>query len=162
MFLFDDFNFDTKAQMYEYMEKCLYSLFENERRMLPDTANAAALIYSALPDVNWAGFYIAYGDELVLGPFQGGPACISIKFGKGVCGACAKDDQPKLVDDVLQFEGHIPCDSASRSELVIPIHKEGKVVAVLDIDSPILARFDKDDLTGLQNLCRVMEEKIDW
>ena len=130
-------------------------------------ANLTALIYHALPDVNWAGFYFrmdasAEGGKLVLGPFQGNVACVEIPWGKGVCGTAAAGDKTLVVPDVHQFPGHIACDSASESEIVIPIHRDGKVAAVLDIDSTVKGRFSAEDAEGLQALTRLVEEKIRW
>ncbi len=126
-------------------------------------ANLAALIYHALPDVNWAGFYFrmdasAEGGKLVLGPFQGNVACVEIPWGKGVCGTAAAEDQTLVVPDVHQFPGHIACDSASRSEIVVPIHgTAGEVIGVLDIDSPLEGRFTDEDCDGLEELVRALE-----
>ena len=126
-------------------------------------ANLAALIYHALPDVNWAGFYLkteagTEGGKLVLGPFQGHVACVEIPWGKGVCGTAAAEDKTQLVPDVHQFPGHIACDSASRSEIVVPIHgTAGEVIGVLDIDSPVEGRFTNEDCDGLEELVRALE-----
>ena len=116
-------------------------------------ANVSALIFTTLEDINWAGFYLLEGDKLVLGPFQGNPACVEIAIGKGVCGTAAAKDAVQLVPDVHLFEGHIACDSASRSEIVVPLHQGGKVIGVLDIDSPSLSRFTEEDSAGLSGLC---------
>ncbi len=123
-------------------------------------ANLSALIYTSLADVNWAGFYLAEGELLVLGPFQGNLACVEIPFGKGVCGTAAALDETQLVLDVHAFPGHIACDSASRSEIVVPIHSGGKVVGVLDIDSPIKERFTEEDREGLEALARAVEKEM--
>lgn len=123
-------------------------------------ANVSALLYTALEDVNWAGFYLLEGETLVLGPFQGNPACVEIACGKGVCGTAAATDKTQLVPDVHAFPGHIACDSASRSEIVIPIHSRGKVCGVLDIDSPSLSRFTEADREGLEKLVRLLEELL--
>ena len=128
---------------------------------ISNLANLSALIWQSLEQINWAGFYLAEGegeDTLILGPFQGKTACIEIPFGKGVCGTAAAQDQPLLVPDVHQFQGHIACDSASRSEIVIPIHRSGKVIGVLDIDSPIRDRFTQEDLEGLSGVVEVLEK----
>ena len=122
-------------------------------------ANLSALIYTTLEDLNWAGFYLAEGELLVLGPFQGNIACVEIPFGKGVCGTAAALDETQLVPDVHAFPGHIACDSASRSEIVVPIHSGGKVVGVLDIDSPVPARFSEADREGLEALVKVLEKE---
>ena len=138
----------------------LASLAEADRWYVPLMANAAALLYDAMADVNWTGFYLLRGEKLVLGPFQGKVACIHIPLGRGVCGTAAQRDATELVPDVHAFPGHIACDSASNSEIVIPIHSGGRVVAVLDIDSPILNRFSEADRTGLEGFVRVLEERI--
>ena len=123
-------------------------------------ANISALLYTALEDVNWAGFYLLEGETLVLGPFQGNPACVEIPCGKGVCGTAAASDKTQLVPDVHAFPGHIACDSASRSEIVVPIHSRGKVCGVLDIDSPSLSRFTEADREGLEKLVRLIEDLL--
>ena len=138
----------------------LASLAEADRWYVPLMANAAALLYDAMADVNWTGFYLLRGEKLVLGPFQGKVACIHIPLGRGVCGTAAQRDATELVPDVHAFPGHIACDSASNSEIVIPIHSGGRVVAVLDIDSPILNRFSEADRMGLEGFVRVLEERI--
>lgn len=123
-------------------------------------ANISALLYDALPDLNWTGFYLMRDGELALGPFQGKTACMKIKVGKGVCGTAVQEDRTIRVDDVHQFKGHIACDSASASEIVLPIHKDGKVIGVLDMDSPIKARFSEEDEDGLRKIVHVIEDKI--
>lgn len=138
----------------------LASLAEADRWYVPLMANAAALLYDAMADVNWTGFYLLRGEKLVLGPFQGKVACIHIPLGRGVCGTAAQRDATQLVPDVHAFPGHIACDSASNSEIVIPVHSGGRVAAVLDIDSPILNRFSEADRTGLEGFVRVLEERI--
>ncbi len=125
---------------------------------VPLLSNVAALIYDAMEDLNWAGFYIMRGGKLVLGPFQGKVACIHIPVGKGVCGTAVAQDRTQLVPDVHAFPGHIACDSASNSEIVVPIHSGGAVVAVLDIDSPSLGRFSDADRVGLEAVVKVIEE----
>ncbi|MBR4144271.1 MAG: GAF domain-containing protein [Lachnospiraceae bacterium] len=122
-------------------------------------ANISALLYDALPDLNWAGFYLMRDGELALGPFQGKTACMKIKVGKGVCGTAVQEDRTIRVDDVHLFKGHIACDSASASEIVIPIHKDGRIIGVLDIDSPIKARFTQEDEEGLLKIVHVIEEQ---
>ena len=125
---------------------------------VPLLSNVAALIYDAMEDLNWAGFYLMRGGKLVLGPFQGKVACIHIPVGKGVCGTAVAQDRTQLVPDVHAFPGHIACDSASNSEIVVPIHSGGAVVAVLDIDSPSLGRFSDADRVGLEDVVKVIEE----
>lgn len=123
-------------------------------------ANASALIWQALADINWAGFYFMHDGALVLGPFQGKPACIRIAVGRGVCGTAVAQDRTQLVPDVHQFPGHIACDCASNSEIVVPIHKDGAVYGVLDIDSPSFNRFSAEDQAGLESLVTVLEELL--
>ncbi|MBQ9044825.1 MAG: GAF domain-containing protein [Oscillospiraceae bacterium] len=128
--------------------------------LIANLANISALLYDALEDINWAGFYLSQGDQLVLGPFQGKVACIEIPYGKGVCGTAALRDETQLVPDVHQFPGHIACDSASRSEIVVPFHHNGRVIGVLDIDSPITDRFTQADRAGLEALVVLLEELL--
>ncbi|MBQ7637344.1 MAG: GAF domain-containing protein [Clostridia bacterium] len=125
-----------------------------------DLANISALIYSSLENLNWAGFYLFEGETLVLGPFQGNVACVEIQKGKGVCGTAATQDKTVVVPDVHKFCGHIACDSASRSEIVVPIHSFGKVTGVLDIDSPVFSRFSEEDRKGLEKLALLIEKKL--
>lgn len=140
----------------------LVELGKAEGWYVPLMANAAALLYESMADLNWAGFYLMRGGRLVLGPFQGKTACIHIPLEKGVCGAAAREDRTQRVADVHAFPGHIACDSASRSEIVVPIHREGKVVAVLDVDSPRLDRFSEADQAGLEAFAGVLEEMADY
>lgn len=128
---------------------------------LANLANAAALLFNTVPDLNWAGFYLWNGSELVLGPFQGKVACVRIAMGRGVCGTSALKGQAILVEDVHEFPGHIACDAASRSELVIPILKQGQLIGVLDLDSPLKARFDEQDLQGLMQFVEVLLQGLD-
>ena len=157
-----DFKIDgsDKAAMYEELAAALSALVEGEPDGIANMANAAALIWETLPDLNWAGFYRNIGGELVLGPFQGRAACIRIPFGKGVCGAAAATLETQLVDDVHAFPGHIACDAASRSELVVPIVREGELLAVLDLDSPKVARFTKDDEAGCESLGLILSRVL--
>ena len=145
---------------YELLTAQLRSFAEADSWYVPLMANAAALLFDALADVNWAGFYLLRGERLVLGPFQGKAACIHIPLGKGVCGTAAQRDETQLVPDVHAFPGHIACDSASNSEIVVPIHRDGRVVGVLDIDSPVTGRFTEADRTGLEGFVRVLEERM--
>jgi L-methionine (R)-S-oxide reductase len=131
-------------------------LLSGETDAVANLANAAAAIYHALPSLNWAGFYLARGDELVLGPFQGKPACVRIRIGSGVCGTAALRQVSVLVPDVHEFPGHIACDTASRSELVVPMLRDRTLIGVLDLDSPVLARFDADDQAGCEALVAVI------
>lgn len=139
-----------------YMDGLLYG----EPDLIANLSNASSLINLALHDVLWVGFYMMKDGELVLGPFQGKPACIRIKLGKGVCGTSAEKDQTLLVPNVDEFPGHIACDGDSRSEIVIPIHKDGKVIGVLDIDSGSLNRFNDDDKNGLEEVVKIIEKHI--
>jgi GAF domain-containing protein len=127
---------------------------------ISNLANVSALIFDTLEDLNWAGFYLLEGETLVLGPFQGKPACIEIPVSRGVCGAAVRENRSQLVPDVHAFSGHIACDSASRSELVVPLRKGGVVFGVLDLDSPSLARFTEADREGMERLARVLEQNL--
>jgi GAF domain-containing protein len=149
-----------KAIMYRDLASALEGLVAGEPDPIANMANAAALIWETLPDINWAGFYRNVGGELVLGPFQGRPACIRIAFGQGVCGAAAASLQVQRVDDVEAFPGHIACDAASASELVVPIVRDGELIAVLDLDSPRRARFDADDEAGCLKLAEVLAKVL--
>lgn len=144
-----------KPELYRELLPQLASLLEGERDAVANAANTAALLYHALPDVNWAGFYFLKDGELVLGPFQGKPACVRIPLGKGVCGMAAKLREPLLVPDVEAFAGHIACDSASRSELVVPLVTDGVLLGVLDLDSPSLGRFDEADRAGCEAVAAI-------
>ena len=151
---------DDKPALYAQLAEAVDALTTGEPDGIANMANVAALLWEALPDLNWAGFYRNVGGELVLGPFQGRPACIRIPFGKGVCGAAAASLEPQCVADVHAFPGHIACDSASRSELVVPIVRDGRLVAVLDLDSPEPARFDEADVAGCLELARILESRL--
>ena len=150
----------NKQQLYAELIQQARAIVADERDVIANMANLSALIYWALPDVNWAGFYIHKTQQLVLGPFHGQPACIRIPLGKGVCGTAAKDKQIQLIDDVHQFPGHIACDAASNSEIVLPIVKDGHVFAVLDLDSPKISRFDHEDKTGLSQIVELFEASL--
>lgn len=150
-----------KSKLYPLLCAQLRSSSEGERPITV-LSNAAALLYDALPQVNWAGFYLVIGTELALGPFQGRPACTRIAKGKGVCGAAWASGSTMVVDDVHEFPGHIACDSASRSEIVLPLHQAGPIMAVLDIDSPITGRFDEQDRKGLEEFADVLELCCDF
>ena len=149
-----------KATLYHDLAAALEALVAGEPDGIANMANAAALIYETLPGLNWAGFYRNVGGELVLGPFQGRAACIRIPFGKGVCGAAAATLQVQRVDDVHAFPGHIACDAASASELVVPIVRDGVLLAVLDLDSPTVARFDAEDEAGCVRLGEILARAI--
>lgn len=151
-----------KRALYRLLKERLSALMEGERNPLPNMANMSALLFESLPQINWAGFYLAQGAELVLGPFQGKPACIRIPFGRGVCGAAAEQGRAQIVPDVLQFPGHIACDAASRSEIVIPLEWDGRLLGVLDIDSAVPGRFDVEDRQGLEALAALLASGCDW
>jgi L-methionine (R)-S-oxide reductase len=142
--------------MYRDLVSALEGLVSGEPDPIANMANAAALIWETLPDLNWAGFYRNVGGELVLGPFQGRPACIRIPFGSGVCGTAAATRQVQRIDDVNAFPGHIACDSASASEIVVPILRDGELIAVLDLDSPKAGRFSEDDEAGCIALAKIL------
>lgn len=142
---------------YEGLCGALTALTEGVPYPIANLANASALLWEFLPDINWAGFYLTEKESLVLGPFQGKPACIVIPVGRGVCGTAAAGDRTILVPDVHAFPGHIACDSASRSEIVVPIHVSGQVWGVLDIDSPMENRFTSEDQAGLEQVVRILE-----
>ncbi len=145
-----------KKALYRLLRTQLQGLTDGVPYLLANLANASALLYQALTDINWAGFYLMQDGKLVLGPFQGKPACVEIQVGSGVCGTAVQQDEIMLVENVHEFPGHIACDSASNSEIVIPMHKGEEIVGVLDIDSPVLARFDKEDEQGLAELVRIL------
>jgi len=149
-----------KATLYRDLAQALEALVEGEPDPVANMANAAALIFESLPDLNWAGFYRNVGGELVLGPFQGRPACIRIRFGEGVCGVAAMTRAVQRVDDVHAFPGHIACDSASNSEIVLPILRDGELVAVLDLDSPKPARFTDEDEAGLGKVADILARAV--
>jgi L-methionine (R)-S-oxide reductase len=142
----------SKAELYAHVCEQARGLLAGEADPIARAANFAALIYHSVPDLNWAGFYFYNGHELVVGPFQGKPACVRIALGKGVCGTAASTRQTQLVPDVHAFPGHIACDSASKSEIVVPIVRDGVLLGVWDVDSPTLARFDREDQLGMEAL----------
>ena len=146
----------SKTELYNDLLSALDALTADEPDPIANMANASALIYETLPDVNWVGFYRNIDGELVLGPFQGRPACIRMTFDQGVCGAAAKSRQVQRVEDVHSFAGHIACDSASNSEIVVPLIRDGEVMGVLDIDSPKRARFTEEDEAGVVKLAEIM------
>jgi L-methionine (R)-S-oxide reductase len=146
---------DNKRDFYASLAQQLTGLLEGERDMIANTANMSALIFQFLPDLNWAGFYFMREGELVLGPFQGKTACVRIAVGRGVCGSAVERRESVVVPDVDAFPGHIACDSASRSELVVPLIKDRRVLGVLDLDSPNLNRFDEEDREGCETLVRI-------
>lgn len=146
---------------FELLARQLRAFGETERHYLPLLSNASAILMEQLKQINWAGFYLRQGDDLLLGPFQGKAACIRISYGKGVCGTALAEDRTLRISDVHAFPGHIACDAASKAELVIPIHARGRVVAVLDIDSPVPDRFSEADQAGLELFVRTLEETMD-
>jgi len=147
---------DDKATLYAELVEQAKGLMHGETNVIANAANFAALVYDAVPDLNWAGFYLFDGTELVVGPFQGKPACIRIALGRGVCGTAAQTRQTQVVRDVHDFDGHIACDAASNSEIVVPLVKaDGSLFGVWDVDSPSVARFDDEDRKGMEALCRV-------
>jgi GAF domain-containing protein len=153
-------NYGSKQQLYEALVKELRSLLEGETDELANAANTAALVFHALPQVNWVGFYFFKDGQLVVGPFQGKPACTRLKLGKGVCGTAAMQGKTVVVADVHQFPGHIACDSASASEIVVPMLAEGRLFGVFDVDSPAIGRFEVEDRVGLESLVEVFLESI--
>lgn len=150
----------SKEELYRELLSGADALTSGEPDGVANMANLAALVWQLVPDLNWAGFYRLAGRELVLGPFCGKPACIRIPLGQGVCGAAAASAQSQLVPDVHAFPGHIACDAASRSELVVPVVREGRVVAVIDLDSPLAARFDAEDQAGFEALAVLVADRI--
>ena len=146
-----------KPALYHLLRQRLLALTDGVPYPMANLANASALLWDALSDINWVGFYLMQEGKLVLGPFQGKPACVEIAVGKGVCGTAVAQDAVQLVPDVHDFPGHIACDGASRSEIVVPLHKDGAVAAVLDIDSPLPGRFDASDRDGLVALAPLLE-----
>lgn len=150
----------SKPAMYAGLASAARALTEGEPDAIANMANVAALIWQFVPQLNWAGFYRVIGSELVLGPFIGKPACIRIAFGRGVCGTAAASGGTQLVQDVHAFPGHIACDADSQSELVVPVLRDGQVIAVIDLDSPQPARFDAEDAAGLEALARAIASAI--
>ncbi len=149
-----------KSQFYRELAAAADALTAGEPDAVANMANVAALVWQLVPELNWAGFYRAIGEELVLGPFCGRPACIRIPFGSGVCGTAALSGESQLVADVHAFPGHIACDAASQSELVVPVVRDGTVVAVIDLDSPRAGRFDEEDLAGIEALAGILAARI--
>ena len=147
---------NLKSDLYDRLAVQLSSLLAGEHDLIANAANCASLIFHSLPDLNWAGFYFLKEDELVLGPFQGKPACVRIGIGQGVCGAGAAKCETVIVPNVHEFPGHIACDSESNSEIVVPLMKESRLLGVLDLDSPKRSRFDREDAAGLEKLVRIL------
>ena len=154
-------NHGSKAELYKELLEQANALFEGEHDFVANAANLSALLFHSLEYLNWAGFYLLKDDGLVLGPFQGKPACVRIAIGKGVCGTAARERKTIIVPDVNKFPGHIACDSASKSEIVVPLVRFGKIIGVLDLDSPNLERFDQEDARGLEALADVILNAAD-
>lgn len=152
---------ESKTELYEHLAAQARSLFEEERDFIANAANLSALLYQELPELNWAGFYLYKENELVLGPFQGKPACVRIALGKGVCGSAAAERRTLVVPNVHEFAGHIACDGASNSEIVVPLLHGGRLLGVLDLDSPTRDRFDSQDRAGLERLAEIFLESSD-
>ena len=150
----------TKSETYDQLALQLSSLLAGERDLIANAANFSSLIFHSLPDLNWAGFYLVKDGELVLGPFQGQPACVRIKLGQGVCGAGAAKCETVIVPNVHEFPGHIACDSASNSEIVVPLMKDSRLLGVLDLDSPLTSRFDRADAAGLEKLVGILLSSV--
>lgn len=149
-----------KASFFDELAMQARGLLHGERNLIANAANFSALLYHSLADVNWVGFYFLDGEELVVGPFQGKPACVRIAIGKGVCGTAFAERKTQRVEDVDAFAGHIPCDGDSRSEIVVPLEVNGKMIGVLDIDAPIRARFDAEDQAGIEKLAGIFVESL--
>jgi L-methionine (R)-S-oxide reductase len=161
MFVTPDLSASTKAELYQQLTAQCRALIEDETDPVANMANCAALIFNSVPRVNWAGFYLLKGGGLVLGPFQGQPACVRIALGRGVCGTAAERHSTLRVADVTEFPGHIACDSASRSEIVVPmLTDDSHLIGVLDVDSPELDRFDAEDEAGLSAIAKIMAGKL--
>ena len=151
---------ESKTELYDQLASQLSSLLAGERDLIANAANFSSLIYHSLPELNWAGFYFEKDGELVLGPFQGKPACVRIRVGQGVCGAGAAKCETVIVPNVHEFPGHIACDSASNSEIVVPLTKGSRLIGVLDLDSPKRSRFDQEDARGLESLVRILLSSV--
>ncbi|MEJ7418176.1 GAF domain-containing protein [Staphylococcus warneri] len=151
---------DIKNTNYDLLQKQLISLIEDESNLIEILSNTSALLNDHLDQVNWVGFYLIENNELILGPFQGHPACVHIQIGKGVCGTAVSNNETQVVKDVHQFPGHIACDANSNSEIVIPIHKDNKIIGVLDIDAPIKSRFNDEDRKELEKVVSIIENQI--
>jgi L-methionine (R)-S-oxide reductase len=155
-----DLSTSSKRDLYDQLAHQLSSLLAGERDLTANAANFSSLIFHSLPDLNWAGFYFEREGELVLGPFQGRPACVRIRIGQGVCGAGAAKCETVIVTNVHEFPGHIACDSASNSEIVVPLMKDSRLLGVLDLDSPIRSRFDQEDARGLERLVKILLSSV--
>jgi GAF domain-containing protein len=155
MFTASESKAGTKGELYEELATQLRALLEGEEDFIANAANFSSLIFHSLPELNWAGFYLLKGSELVLGPFQGKPACVRIPLGSGVCGRAAEERRTLVVENVHEFPGHIACDAASNSEIVVPLLRGGELLGVLDLDSPAFGRFDAEDAEGLERLAGI-------
>jgi len=153
--------FAEKLAFYDTLTAQCAALISDETDFIANLANVSALLFMEMPDLNWSGFYLLKDGQLVLGPFQGKPACVRIDIGKGVCGTAVASGEVQLVKDVHEFPGHIACDAASNSEIVFPLRVHGEIIGVLDIDSPSLARFDAADQQGLANVVRALEQRLE-
>lgn len=153
---------ENKVEMYELLQQQLKAILDGESDVIANLSNVSAILNGALKEINWVGFYLMKNESLILGPFQGKLACVHIEIGRGVCGTAVKEERTQLVDDVHVFPGHIACDSASNSEIVVPLKKDGKILGVLDIDSPKLARFDKEDQIHLEKIAEILVQACDW
>jgi L-methionine (R)-S-oxide reductase len=153
---------DSKSTFYQTLYRQMESLLDGETDLIANLSNAAALLNSMLSDINWVGFYRMVNAQLLVGPFQGNPACVCIAIGKGVCGTAVQQNATQLISDVHCFPGHIACDASSASELVIPLHSDGRIVGVLDIDSPSVNRFDSEDAAGLEKIAKLISESCIW
>ncbi|MBF0814193.1 MULTISPECIES: GAF domain-containing protein [Staphylococcus] len=151
---------EVKETNYNLLEKQVYSLIEDESNLIAILSNVSALLNDSLDQVNWVGFYLIENNELILGPFQGHPACVHIAIGSGVCGTAVAQDETQLVADVHAFPGHIACDANSKSEIVVPIHQNEQIIGVLDIDAPITNRFSETDKNALENIVKTIENQI--
>ncbi|HEX7031221.1 MAG TPA: GAF domain-containing protein [Gammaproteobacteria bacterium] len=160
MFEMSQLDTSDKKAFYEELALQARGLLHDERDLIANAANFSALLYHSLPGVNWAGFYFLKDGELVVGPFQGKPACVRIAIGKGVCGTAVAERKTQRVEDVDAFPGHIPCDGDSRSEIVVPLEVNGEIIGVLDIDAPVKARFDADDQAGIEKLAAIFVESV--
>jgi L-methionine (R)-S-oxide reductase len=150
------------SALYDALTRQVQSLLTDSNRWVTDLANVAACLYHGLPSVNWVGFYLSSDDELWLGPFQGKPACTVIPVGKGVCGKAVQKREPICVVDTRDFPGHIACDPASRSELVVPMLRGGEVLGVIDADSPLIGRFGTDDIEGMRRIADILVQRVAW
>lgn len=150
-----------KPTFYEALNAQVKALLHGESNRIANAANLCSLLFHSIPQVNWVGFYFLEGDELVVGPFQGKPACIRIAMGRGVCGTAAQERRTQIVGDVSQFSDHIPCDAESRSEIVVPLQKDGRLIGVLDVDAPVTNRFDPEDAQGLQQVVTSYMEAVE-